>query len=1194
MNKRVCLPDFCGFVLAGLLGLSACQREKPLFERLDAGRTGITFANTITESDTLNVLNFEYIYNGGGVGVGDFNNDGWPDVFFSGNQVPCRLYLNRGSREPMRFDDVTPGSGIETPYWNTGVSLIDINQDGLLDIYLCTANPRRGQSSPNQLFVNQGFAKSGKPQFREMAEAVGLADRGYSTQAAWLDYDRDGDLDMYLLTNALEKYERTLPVGQKTDGTGLSTDRLYRNDSDKTGLHFTNVSREAGILTEGWGLGVGVSDVNGDGWPDVYAANDFQSNDLLWINDGHGHFRNRIADCIRHQSANSMGTDIADVNNDGRPDIVTLDMMPDDNLRQKMMFGRPGYDRYQLNRERGYQPQFVRNSLQLNNGPDSRGEVSFSEVGQLAGVSATDWSWSALLADFDNDGFRDLLVTNGYKKDVTNLDFISYQSDRVGYLRQNTTTTQAADRQESQSQMDALLGVKKSNFMYRNRGTGPSAPPTFEDVTERWGLSIPSYSNGAAYADFDNDGDLDLVINNINDETFVYRNTLHDRADNQQAPHFLRLKLAGMPGNSAGIGAKIRLYYGQQQQVAEQALQRGYKSTIDPVLHVGLGAVAQLDSLVIEWPTGKTQTLRQVPTNQTLTLTEANATLRPAPVPRRPVPLLTDVTGKNGLAFRQTESEYVDFKVQFLLPRQHAQQGPGIAVGDMNGDGLEDVFIGGPAGQPGTMALQQPNGQFRQRPFQPKAAEDTGVLLFDADNDGDNDLYCVSGSSEFGRRESLYQNRFYRNAGRGVFTPDSTALPRITASGSCVTAADFDRDGDLDLFVGGRVVPVAYPLPARSYLLQNDGHGHFTDVTARLCPALTNIGMVTAALWTDTDNDQWPDLLLVGEWMPITLFKNNRGRSFTQPANPVFTNSTGWWNSLTAGDFDNDGDMDYVAGNLGLNSFYKASATEPVCVYADDYNQDGLTDGIICHYVQGREYPVHYRDAMTDQIAGLRRTLRSYADYGRMTFRDLFPEAITQKAYIRRATQFASVYIENRGNTFVISPLPMAAQVTPIYGMQVADLNQDGNLDLLTVGNDYSPETLTGRYDAGIGSVLPGNGHGQFRAMSASRSGFFVAGDAKGFARLTRPSGESLWLVTQNQDSLKTFRAQAVQPRIPVRPDEQYADIQFGNGQHRRQEFYYGDTYLSQSSRRLDWPAGAVRAVLINSRGQKRTVSLRN
>jgi enediyne biosynthesis protein E4 len=1164
------VPRYLWLSILSVVTLTSCNNKEKPFQRLRSSYTNITFNNLITESDSLNVLGFEYIYNGSGVGVGDFNNDGLTDIFFGGNMVSSKLYLNKGD---FKFEDVTKSAGVETGLWCTGISLADINQDGLLDIYISTVHPNENKKSPNLLFIQKEVNANGIPTFEEVAAKVGLADSSYSTQAAFLDYDLDGDLDMYLLNNALENYSRNTPIGQRTDGQGKSVDRLYRCDSIGNGLpHFTDVSRESGILAEGWGLGVVVNDVNRDGYPDVYVANDFLSNDHLLINNQDGTFTNRIAEYLKHQEYNGMGVDAADINNDGYNDIVAMDMMPDDNLRQKTMFPNIGYDRFMLNLQKGYQPQYVRNVLQLNNG-----NGSFSDIGYLAGINATDWSWSSLLADFDNDGFRDLLITNGYRKDVTDLDFIAYSRESSMFGTDKTRLEKAI------ATVNDLKGVLKPNFMFRNNGD-----LTFTNEAIAWGLDQPSFSNGAAYADFDNDGDLDLVMNNVNDEAFIYRNNL----TKEKPGNYLQLKFLDVKGNLSGLGAKVSLYAQGKMFYAEHQTQRGYKSTVEATEHFGLGKITTIDSIIVEWQTGKRQVLKNVLSNQLVTLEEKDASSPGQKDNTSPTKaIFAEVHTKYNVYHRPSgDEDFVDFKQgQALLPQKYSQLGPGVAVGDINEDGLEDFIVGAPKGKAATIFYQQSKGIFKKDSLPNKIQEDLGLLLFDADNDNDLDLYCVSGSSEFGRDTKNYQDRFYRNNGKGKFNPDSTALPNTESSGSGVTANDFDKDGDLDLFVGGRILPLRYPESPESYLLMNDGKGIFKNATPT---SLQKIGLVTTALWTDFDNDSWTDLVVVGEWMPVTFFKNKNGQLEKYiPKKPTPETTVGWWNSIASGDFDNDGDIDYVAGNVGLNSLYKASLQEPVCVYAKDFDENGSLDPILCRYVQGTEYITHPRETLTEQMVSMRRVLPRYVIHGNSPFQKLFPEEKLKGALIYKSTMFTSTYIENLGDgNFNFVALPTEAQVSPLFGINVTDFNGDGNLDILAVGNSYSTEPLTGYYDAGIGVCLQGDGSGNFKIVNVTQSGFFVDGDAKALAAINLGQNKSAWIATANRDSVKIFEhsEQHDLSTIKILADDAYAEIIFTDGKKRRQEFNYGSSYLSQSSRVLVLTPEIQEVQIVNVKGQRR------
>jgi hypothetical protein len=1147
---------------------------------LSAEETGVTFTNQVEPNDSLNIFEFNYFYNGGGVALGDLNGDGLADLYFTGNMTSNRLYLNRGN---LHFEDVTDPAKVGTRNWSTGVSMADVNGDGRLDLYVCFSAYTDARRRANQLFINQGNNPQGVPVFREMAHEYGLDDTGYSSQAAFFDYDRDGDLDAYVATVDQNKLNPNLPRPKVADGSSPSNDRLYRNEGNG---HFTNVSKEAGILSEGFGLAVSISDLNSDGWPDIYVSNDFIFNDLLYLNNRNGTFTESAARSLKHQSQFAMGNDVADINNDGLPDIVVLDMLPEDNRRQKLMNTAMNYDRFQLALYQGYLPQYSRNTLQLHRGTRPDGVPMFSEIGYLAGIHQTDWSWSALLADFDNDGFRDLFVSNGIPKDITDNDFIMYRETkiRVPNFDQGNLIKSLVEK------LAELPAVDKPDFIFRNNGGDSTSGLTFTDQSAAWGINLPACSNGAAYADLDNDGDLDLVVNNLGKPASVFRNN----ASQQLTNHFLGVRLAGSPANRDGLGAQVSIRSGGKVQVVEQASCRGFQSSVDQVLHVGLGKDTLVDTLEVKWPDGRHQFQTQVHADQVVTLDYRQATADPIRPPSPPAILFTEESKPRGIQFLHQENPFIDFKAEPLLPHKNSQNGPGIAVGDVNGDGLDDFYVGGPSRTPGRIFVQDRQGKFRSREFLDPGYEDQGALFFDADGDGDLDLYVVSGGNEYNAYTNAYQDRLYRNEGTGPegfpqLRLDVAALPAINASGSCVTAADYDGDGDLDLFVGGRLVPGRYPMPAKSYLLRNEG-GRFSDVTAAVCPALQEAGLVSAALWTDYDGDGKLDLMLTGEWMPIRLFKN-QGKQFTEETGASgMANAAGWWNSLSAGDFDNDGDVDYVAGNAGLNSRYKASDAEPVRLFASDFDGNGSLDPLLSHFISGRPYLAHSRDALTEQMVSWRKRFPRYADYANASLTDILSEKDQQQAYVLTATYLASSYLENLGQgRFRMHSLPIEAQFAPVFGTQVLDLDHDGNLDLLITGNSYATEFVAGWYDASFGQVLKGDGKGHFTPLTATQTGFLVEGDAKSLSVVNTPEGRSMLLAGVNSGQFKAFVPVSTPTRLlHLRPTDAWAEITLRDGRKRRQEFYYGSGYLSQSSRSLALSAEVANITIGDYAGGKR------
>lgn len=1100
-------------ILAVLMVFGCKKREgkedEPLFTRMPESVTHADFVNKLDYNEQLkkkfNIYTYRNFYNGGGVGLGDINNDGLIDIFMTSNMEENVLYLNKGNFE---FEDISEKAGIQGHgEWSTGVSITDVNGDGWQDVYVCNSGNVAGDNRHNELYINNGDLT-----FTEKAEEYGINDGGFSTHGAFFDYDKDGDLDLYLLNNSFKAIGSfNLEHNQRLERDTVGGDKLFRNEGNR----FTDVSDSAGIYGSviGFGLGVTVGDINQDGWMDIYVSNDFFERDYAYINNQDGTFTEKLTDMMRSISAASMGADMADINNDHYPEIFVTDMIPGHNERLKTKTTFDSWDSYWSNYKNGYHHQFTRNMLHLNNA-----NGTFSEIGRMAGVYATDWSWGALIMDLDNDGLKDIFVANGIYKDLTDQDYIQYFSNRDMVMK----IVQGNDI-DYKTLIDAIPSVKISSYSFRNKGNFQ-----FENTASEWGLDTPSFSNGSAYGDLDNDGDMDLVVSNVNMPMFIYRN---ETSEIKPEHRYLKVVLQGKEGNTNAIGSKITAIHDGEYFYLEQMPVRGFKSTVDSRPNLGLGNIEVLDSLVVEWPDQKVTILTDVPTNQTLTLKQEEAsgfTLDVVEPAGRKNEYFREITDEINIDFKHTESEFNDFKREALIYHMKSTEGPRMCKGDVDGDGLKDIYVGGAKGQPGALLKQQPDGTFmpvKNEAFEAdKISEDIDCAMFDADQDNDLDLYVASGSNEFPSSSSALSDRLYFNNGKGQFTKSSQVLPAGKYENtSCVRAEDFDNDGVVELFVGARLKPFLYGIPVDGYLLENDGTGSFTNVTSQIAPELKDVGMIHDMLWEDVDGDRDKDIILAGDWMPLKIFINDKG-SFSEEKKAFGSDSTnGWWNCLTAGDIDNDGDVDFVAGNHGLNSRFKATPEKPVSMYVNDFDMNGSVEQIICTYDGDKSYPLALKHDLTRQLPGLVRKYTTYELYKDQQVADIFPkEKLKNSIRLDVNMLETSLFINDGNGKFTRKSLPAEVQFSPVFAIDIADYNADGNLDILLGGNLYKVKPEVGRYDASYGSFLMGDGQGNFKHVPSRLSGFLLTGEIRDIMRIDGQSGEKI-LVSRSNGPLQVF-----------------------------------------------------------------------
>ncbi|MGO4920487.1 VCBS repeat-containing protein [Maribacter spongiicola] len=1157
------------------------SESKKLYYSINYKTSGLDFNNQLIENDSINILDNEFVYNGAGVAIADVNADGLDDIFLTGNQVNNRLYLNQGN---LKFKDISIEAQIskkDTLQWSSGVTILDINLDGLQDIYICNTFRKDSTLRKNLLYINQGNNDNNIPLFIEEAAKYGLDDPTYSSHAQFFDYDNDGDLDVFIGVNRIEGINPNEFSPLTDDGTSKSKDVLYENvfiDSLNQ-RKFIDVSEKAGIRYHGYSHSTLINDFNNDGYADIYVANDFLSNDLIYINNQDGTFSNKAGEIFKHFSLSSMGSDIADVNNDGLMDIFTTEMQPYYNKRKKLFQGPSNYQKEIFTKKFQYEHQYTRNTLQQNLGINpENGLPIFSEIGMFAGVQETDWSWAPLFADVDNDGWKDLLITNGFPKDVTDRDFGDFR----------ITASRLVPKEQL---IEAIPEIKIPNFIFKNNnGNG------FIDQTKAWGLDYGTFSNGAAYGDLDNDGDLDLVINNINDKVLLLQNRLNEINPNQ---NYLRVKLKGIDKNKEAIGSSIIVYYGSQQQRQSLLSGRGYLSQPEKMFHVGLGTVDKIDSLKIIWPNGKEQIELKPEINKDIEVTYNPTTTK---VLKNNIALFKKSDDNLGLNHFSKDLDFIDFNFQTTIPHKFSQYGPSISVGDINGDNLEDMFIVGSRGESETWFIQTEQSTFIQKNVayksNEKLEEDSSSLLFDVDNDGDLDLYIARGSAQYPSGNILYKDQLLLNDGKGNFTDFSQAIPDLNTNTTCVKAADFDNDGDLDLFVGGRVLPFAYPSSDRSYIFENQSEGDnikFVDVTVKMNPKFEFAGLVSDAIWTDFNNDFWPDLIIASEWMPLRFFANRNGKLVEITEDTGIQNHLGWWNSLTAGDFDNDGDIDYIAGNFGRNINFQGDTAQPIRLYAKDLDGNGSIDPLLSYYLRDslgtkKEYLYHPWQDVTKQYVGIRKKFNSFGEFGSTTLPEMFNDGLLDDATKLTFNEMETSLIENIGNgKFVMRKLPSNVQHAPIYGMLSQDIDEDNLLDIVLVGNDFGMEVQQGMADALVGLILKNTGNLNMKSLNLAESNFYVSGDAKALVNINLKNGKELIIASQNNDSIKVheYNTPSYFAIEKFLKNEVKAIITFKDGKKRIQEVYWGDSFNSQSNSTISITKNITEINFYNNNGEK-------